>query len=445
VATTTYEPIATTTLGSNQSSVSFSSFAGYTDLIIVINGSTTGSCDLKWQANSDTGSNYSGTRMTGSGSAAFSSRFTSDTGAAFGWSNTSPSVNILQIQNYANTTTFKTSLGRPSNSNALVGAYVGLYRSTSAITSLSLMNTDGASFTSGTTFTLYGIANADIGAKATGGVITYDDTYYYHTFVASGTFTPKQSLTADVLVVGGGGGGGSDVGAGGGGGEVDTFSSNSQNLTTTGYTVTVGGGGAGSTSGSNRGTNGGTSTFAGVSTITALGGGGGASGSNTSGLAGGSGGGARSGTPGSASGSNTFAGGQGNDSGNFYTGGGGGGASAVGTAGSTAGSFAQGGNGGQGLTISSISSGLPFIGPFTGMTRISSGGGGSALNVGGSAAGRGLGGDGGGNGGQNFNTTVVFQGTSATSFGSGGGGSAWQPNLTAGNGYSGIVIVRYLK
>lgn len=451
MATTTYEPIATQTLGSAAANITFTAIPQtYTDLIVVFNGSSTGTAQYFMQVGNgsiDTGSNYSTTGLTGNGSSAVSVRYTNDTvgirADLYATAGGNIKQTMFQIQNYSNTTTNKPILVRSALPASETVACVGLWRSTSAINTLRL--TTGSTFSTGATVTLYGIANADTGAKATGGVITYDSTYYYHTFGASGTFTPLQSLTADILVIGGGGGGGSDVGAGGGGGEVETFSSNSQNLSATGYTVTVGAGGAGSTSGSNRGTNGVTSTFAGVSTITALGGGGGASGGNTSGLAGGSGGGARSGTPGSASGSNTFAGGQGNDSGNFYTGGGGGGASAVGGAGSTAGSFAQGGNGGQGLTISSIDPSLSFVGPFGGMTRVSSGGGGSALNVGGSAAGRGLGGDGGGNGGQNFNTTVVFQGTSATSFGSGGGGSAWQPNLTAGNGYSGLVIVRYLK
>lgn len=448
MATTTYEPIQTVTLTSTQTEVNFTSIPqNYTDLVLVVAGSTTSATSLFMRVGNgsiDTGTNYSVTRLYGNGSSASSDRLTSQDVIYLSTGNFTTANTIVNLQNYSNTTTFKTMLYRLNMPAAFVGANINLWRSTAAINTIRVFVTS-STLTVGSTFTLYGIANADTGAKATGGVITYDSTYYYHTFGASGTFTPLQSLTADILVIGGGGGGGSDVGAGGGGGEVETFSSNSQNLSATGYTVTVGAGGAGSTSGSNRGTNGVTSTFAGVSTITALGGGGGASGGNTSGLAGGSGGGARSGTPGSASGSNTFAGGQGNDSGNFYTGGGGGGASAVGGAGSTAGSFAQGGNGGQGLTISSIDPSLSFVGPFGGMTRVSSGGGGSALNVGGSAAGRGLGGDGGGNGGQNFNSTVVFQGTSATSFGSGGGGSAWQPNLTAGNGYSGLVIVRYLK
>ncbi len=435
MATTTYEPIATTTLGSNQSSVSFSSFAGYTDLIIVINGSTTGSCDLKWQANSDTGSNYSGTRMTGSGSAAFSSRFTSDTGAAFGWSNTSPSVNILQIQNYANTTTFKSSLGRPSNSNALVGAYVGLYRSTSAITSLSLMNTDGASFTSGTTFSVYGIANADIGAKATGGVITYDNTYYYHTFAASGTFTPKQSLTADILVVAGGGGGGFWTGGGGGAGGLLGFAS--QSLTATGYTVTIGNGGAGGTSGSFRGTNGGNSQFGSLTASVGGGGGGGYNGSYLSPNSGGSGGGATSDGGAGAAGTSGqgSAGGAGIAAPN-YNGGGGGGAGGTGGA-----AGAAGGIGGAGsLTYSSygLVTGTGFNS--SGTVYYAGGGGGGANNSTG-----GTGTNGGGNGSSN-GATAGRAGT--VNSGSGGGGGGWDSTNSGsngGNGGSGVVIVRYAK
>jgi hypothetical protein len=37
-------------------------------------------------------------------------------------------------------------------------------------------------------------------AKATGGdSVTTDGTYWYHTFLSSGTFTPTEALTADYL------------------------------------------------------------------------------------------------------------------------------------------------------------------------------------------------------------------------------------------------------
>jgi hypothetical protein len=59
-------------------------------------------------------------------------------------------------------------------------------------------------------------------AKASGGTITTDGTYWYHTFTTSGTFVPYENLTADCLVIAGGGAGaatdGNDTQGGGGGG-----------------------------------------------------------------------------------------------------------------------------------------------------------------------------------------------------------------------------------
>jgi hypothetical protein len=93
----------------------------------------------------------------------------------------------------------------------------GLWNNTAAITSLTIAVT-GASQTIGSTFYLYGISNVTSGSKATGGVVSSDGTYWYHTFPFSGTFTPTQSLTADYLVIAGGGGGGVHHGGGGGAG-----------------------------------------------------------------------------------------------------------------------------------------------------------------------------------------------------------------------------------
>ncbi len=59
----TYEPLATTTLGSAASSVTFSSISGsYTDLVVVFSGTAGGgNSNLILTFNSDTGSNYSWT------------------------------------------------------------------------------------------------------------------------------------------------------------------------------------------------------------------------------------------------------------------------------------------------------------------------------------------------------------------------------------------------
>lgn len=163
----TYEPIATTTLSSNSTSVVFSSIPQtYTDLIIVFNGFNTNATamDFECEFNGDSGNNYSETGMQGDGSSASSFRHSNYSGALLGsiWSTGRATV-IGHFMNYTNTTTFKTCLGRFSTpSGGLVGATVSLWRNTSAITSINFNQPAGQSgqFASGSTFTLYGIKAA---------------------------------------------------------------------------------------------------------------------------------------------------------------------------------------------------------------------------------------------------------------------------------------------
>ena len=77
--TATYEKIATTTLGSNTTSITFSSITQtYTDLVIIIgNAKTTVNTDgpiLGFNADTGAGTNYSWTFMQGNGSTAYSSK-----------------------------------------------------------------------------------------------------------------------------------------------------------------------------------------------------------------------------------------------------------------------------------------------------------------------------------------------------------------------------------
>jgi len=154
----TYEPIATTTLGTSAASVTFSSIPGtYTDLILVVNGTSTATNGNEMQFNGDTGNNYSFTLLYGNGSTATSSRNSNISFAYAGRTNTNQSVSITQIMNYANTTTYKTVLTRANSNGDIVMANVSTWRSTSAITSLVYA---GATFNSGTVFTLYGIKAA---------------------------------------------------------------------------------------------------------------------------------------------------------------------------------------------------------------------------------------------------------------------------------------------
>lgn len=67
----------------------------------------------------------------------------------------------MNFQNYSNTTTFKTMIGRNGAAAFDVEASVQLWRSTSAINTLQLFaGQGGINFTSGSTFTLYGITAA---------------------------------------------------------------------------------------------------------------------------------------------------------------------------------------------------------------------------------------------------------------------------------------------
>lgn len=446
MATTTYVPIESKTLGSAATNITFTSIPQtYTDLIVVFNGSSDGTSQYFMQLGNgtlDTNSNYSTTVLDGNGSSAASARYTNDTVGIradyYATGSGNMKTTIFQIQNYSNTTTYKTVLVRSSLPATEVVAAVGLWRSTSAINTLKVYSNSG-NFNAGAIVTLYGIANADSGAKATGGVITYDDTYFYHTFGSSGTFTPQQSLTADVLVVAGGGGGGCDKAGGGGAGGLAFQTGRS--LSATGYSITVGAGGAGVSSNGVKGVSGGNSVF---DTITALGGGGGGSENNIDGANGGSaGGGCRAGIGGTATqGSSGGATGFGNNGGNgnngtnsIYAGGGGGGAGTAGANAPTSGTvMAVGGNG-----VNTYSSWLSIVGQ--GVNGYIAAGGGSGgygpTTLTGGSGGLGGGGNGGGYNPDTAGTNAIVN----TGSGGGGGGNG----LAGGNGASGLVVIRYLK
>jgi len=159
----TYEPIATTTLGSAQSSYTFTSIpATYTDLIIIANTKNTANNgdEVGIQFNSDTGTNYSRTRLFGNGASASSGRNSNTNKGALQINSTSDFTPLIaHVQNYANSTTYKTVISR-GNAAGYVSAYVSLWRNTAAITSITLLPDSGTTFTSGCSFTLYGIKAA---------------------------------------------------------------------------------------------------------------------------------------------------------------------------------------------------------------------------------------------------------------------------------------------
>jgi hypothetical protein len=292
------------------------------------------------------------------------------------------------------------------------------------------------------------VSVVDIGNTGTGGTITYTDVnglnprtsppyvggYVVHTFTNSGTYSNSYAVSANVLVVGGGGGGGC-VGTTGGGGGAGGVTNNTAYAVVAGsnYTVTVGAGGLGGKigTGARNATSGSNSVFG---AITALGGGNGAGNTQNAGTGSGvvgSGGGGAYPVPAGARGTGTP--GQGKDGGagqteSLFGQGGGGGAGSDGQGGSGS----CGGTGGTGLYFTAFSSwgDTNHLGYF-------GGGGGGSYRSGVTAGG--LGGWGGGGQGGNG---VGLAGQPNTG-GGGGGADEGGGSVTAGNGGSGIVIVRY--
>lgn len=164
----TYEPIATTTLGS-AGTITFSSIPStYTDLrLILIGTSITAGDNVRIILNSDTGTTYSYTYMYGNGTSVASAGF----GTQFNMylnsnnanlSDTIPTTYFVDFFSYADTSNYKTFLSNANmslNTSGSVCQTVGLWRSTSAITSIQITN-GAASYNAGTTATIYGIKAA---------------------------------------------------------------------------------------------------------------------------------------------------------------------------------------------------------------------------------------------------------------------------------------------
>jgi hypothetical protein len=167
-----FDLISTTLLSTTTSSVTFSSIAStYKHLQLRITARTNDAMDLggvAFRFNSDTGSNYTYHILDGSGSAVSVLAGTSQTSGSIGLvtGNTSTTnsfgIAIADILDYTNTSKNKTvrSLsGKVTTANdlRLTGS---AWLSTSAITSITLIDSIGGSFVSGSRFSLYGIKGA---------------------------------------------------------------------------------------------------------------------------------------------------------------------------------------------------------------------------------------------------------------------------------------------
>ncbi|MFA5779377.1 MAG: glycine-rich domain-containing protein [Elusimicrobiota bacterium] len=297
--------------------------------------------------------------------------------------------------------------------------------------------------------------------QATGGTITYSGGYTIHTFTSDGTFTPPVAMNVEVLVVAGGGSGSIDHGGGGGGGGIAyhiSYAVPAGNYAvvvgaggTAGYgshiTGSQGGGTARSYPNSNSGAN---SSFNNV--IIAYGGGGAGSFGGTAGSNGGSGGGGGAtgsvagGTATQGTGGTSYwgnAGGGGSGTANYGAGGGGAGG------GGTSQTTGTAGNGARPVTWADAygtnTSNAVGGGYFSG----GGAGGSHTLNAVTNQVSQGYGGGGGFNPNIGNYSTNQYVGANGMANTGGGGSGIGNPgdssNPYAGNGGSGIVIVRYLN
>jgi hypothetical protein len=247
----TYSLIQTVTLTGNASTVTFSNIPqNYTDLIVYasIRGTTTAEYILTdiWFNGSSTGFSSRGLEGTGSNTAQYTnaSIYTNAGNGATTTSNTF-SNHFIYVPNYTSSV-FKSVLvdGVLENNATLAYASIqsGLWSNTSAITSVEIKSR-ADNFIANSTFTLYGIG----AHRASGGTITSDNNFTYHTFTSTGTFTALEKVkNAEVLMVAGGGGGGIALSQAGGGGAGGVVYSPSQTLIAgTSYTCLVGAGGGG--------------------------------------------------------------------------------------------------------------------------------------------------------------------------------------------------------
>jgi hypothetical protein len=164
----TYEPIATSTLGSAAASITFSSIpATYTDLRLVLtalaSSSTIGGYIIY---NNDSGANYSWTNLRGDGSSAASTTIAPATQINLAFVSTAtttiPAFYTADIFSYAGSTnkTCLTTASADKNGSGSVERHVGLWRNTTAINRLDIYTNAVANFATGTIATLYGIKNA---------------------------------------------------------------------------------------------------------------------------------------------------------------------------------------------------------------------------------------------------------------------------------------------
>jgi hypothetical protein len=160
----TYEAIASqTTTNASTTTVSFTSIPNtYTDLVLVYGAIGASDTQVRLQFNGDTGANYSYTVMSGNGTITESFRQANGGSLTTDYYfsvTTNGGATLINLMNYANTTSFKTTVMRANNTSYATMFSIGKWASTSAINRIDLICTTGA-FAAGSVFSIYGIKAA---------------------------------------------------------------------------------------------------------------------------------------------------------------------------------------------------------------------------------------------------------------------------------------------
>ena len=162
MATPTYDLLASTTLATSASSVTFSSIdQSYGDLIVIVNAAGSTTLEARIRINSDSGSNYNSVRMSGNGSNATTALLASQTSgflSVIANATTGEAILIqVEIQDYTATDKHTSILARANQSATGTEATALRWASTAAVTSTEILTSTG-NWAIGSTFNLYGIA-----------------------------------------------------------------------------------------------------------------------------------------------------------------------------------------------------------------------------------------------------------------------------------------------
>jgi hypothetical protein len=156
MATPTYDLLASVAITTTTSGVTISNIntigAGYRDLVLVVNSTSTSSVAIR--INGDSAANYSYVNAEGVGSTAYSRSVAGDDRYAPNYYTYSDGVSILQFFDFSQTDKHKSILSRTNSKTQGVNMAAGRWANTTAITSISDLGTRNA----GDTYHLYGIA-----------------------------------------------------------------------------------------------------------------------------------------------------------------------------------------------------------------------------------------------------------------------------------------------